>query len=246
MDIFSFGFLLVFGFFFIFFMQHVNHWWSLHSRELHDLLSPRGKKKSKDTVSKNTINTNRDKQNIINKYYTFQWLRKGTKLWLSYSLINLFKIGKLGMRLSVNMRGLEGCLSCSIDWFFVKLSILCHHLFCPFTSVYPPLSELVSAAVDAVRRQEPSKLSEESDMGLFKRNSFWYSVIKGFIISVQKTHLYLTFFTRRLMWFSFSSRIFLKVSTSLWFSKSSLWRRWLFSSRVSQTACTQGNSQHVT
>lgn len=36
------------------------------------------------------------------------------------------------------------------------------------------------------------------------------------------------------------------MSTCLWFSKSSLWRWWLFSSKVSQRAWTQSKHQHVT
>lgn len=64
------------------------------------------------------------------------------------------------------------------------------------------------------------------------------------IISVHKSHLYLTFFIKRLMWFSFSSRVFFKASTSLWLSTSSLCRRWLVSSRVSQKACS--HNQQIT
>lgn len=153
------------------------------------------------------------------------------------------------MRLSVNMRGLDGCLSCSIDWFFVKLNyrvssvIIClvHSHLC----ILLRLSWCLRLWMLFAGKISQNSLKKVTWVCL--RGTHFNTVyIKGFIISVQKTHLYLTFFTRRRMWFSFSSRIFLKVSTSLWFSKSSLWRRWLFSSRVSQTACTQDNSQHVT
>lgn len=56
---------------------------------------------------------------------------------------------------------------------------------------------------------------------------------------MQRADICLAFFIRRLMWFSFSSSVFLKMSTCLWFSKSSLWRWWLFSSKVSQITWTQ-------
>lgn len=62
---------------------------------------------------------------------------------------------------------------------------------------------------------------------------------KAWIISAPETHPFLTFFTRTLRWFSLSSRTFLKVQTSLHFSESSLWSRWLVLSRVRQRACVQ-------
>lgn len=65
------------------------------------------------------------------------------------------------------------------------------------------------------------------------------------IFLCKKMQLYLNFFTRKLMWFSFSSRIFFRVSISLWFSNSSIRRWWLFSSRVSQTACNQQIPPHL-
>lgn len=127
-------------------------------------------------------------------------------------------------------------------------SILCHHLsFHPsvVAQVRPWLSIFVCVSRCLFPDKNPQISLKTVTRVCLGGNHLNTMYMKGFIISVQKTHLYLTFFTRKPMWFSLSSRVFFNASTTLWFSKSSLWRRWLFSSRVSQTACTQDNTQHI-
>lgn len=96
----------------------------------------------------------------------------------------------------------------------------------------------------AVWRQDSSKLFNKGHEGLFQKQSIHLiqGTRKNLVISPQKTKLHLNFFTRTLMWFSFSSSFFFKVSISLWFSNNSIRRWWLW---VSHTACNQQLSRHL-